>query len=190
MLPGSNNQETMAIVYAAKTWTENPNHGKFNPGTAAGNKVFQSKVKGLPDNKRLSFENKNASLFWRLIESKEPSFGGVVSKIPTEWNDAGDATKFSNLILEYSRINIEMLQQNAFKRFDISLGVDDAIPVGPSSKRVLNPAGVAADKERFYNRVDSNVVAEWMQNVLDEVSFAKLLLKRTCFHSLINSMEP
>jgi hypothetical protein len=92
----------MNIARAAETWTENPNHGKFNPGTTAGNKIFQYKTKGLDHDKRLSFDSKNAALFRRLLEAKEPAFGGVVSKVPVDWDDAGTITVFKNLVSEYS----------------------------------------------------------------------------------------
>ena len=174
-------QATMPVDLAAEIWTENPNHRKFNPGTVAGNKIFQYKIKGLDHDKRLSFESKNAPLFRRLLEAKEPAFGGIVSKVPVEWNDAGAAISFKNLVAEYSGIELETLQRNALARFDTAIGKDDEIPEAPHGKRTLDPANVEADKITFYDRVDSNVVAEWLKNVIDDVSFARLLLKKSVF---------
>ena len=82
-----------------------------------------------PD-KRLSFESKNAALFWRLMEAKEPAFGGIVSKVPVEWNDA------------YLGIEFETLQRNALACFDNAIGNDDKIPQAPCGKRTLDPANV------------------------------------------------
>jgi hypothetical protein len=42
-----------AATAQAEVWTENPNQGKFNPGTKAGEAVFKLKTKGLPEDKRL-----------------------------------------------------------------------------------------------------------------------------------------
>ena len=36
-------------------------------------------------------------------------------------------------------------------------------------------------KSLFYDRMDSNVFAEWLKNVIDDVSFTRLLLKRNAF---------
>ena len=36
---------TMPVDLAAEMWMENPNQGKFDPGTAAGIKIFQYKAK-------------------------------------------------------------------------------------------------------------------------------------------------
>ena len=176
-------QATMAIT-TAETWTENPNHGNFNPGTIAGNKIFQIKTKGLEHDKRLSFEGKNAPIFRRLLEAKEPEFGGIVSKVPTDWDAAGAVIIHKNLVSEYSAIDVEVLQRNALARFDTAIGKDEVIPSGPYGKRTLDPANVAVDKVIFYERVDSNVVAEWLKNVLDETSYGRLLLKKSMFSFL------
>ena len=40
---------------------------------------------------------------------------------------------------------------------------------------------VAADKVTFYNYVDSNVVAECLKNMLDDILCARLLLKKSAF---------
>jgi flagellar biosynthesis chaperone FliJ len=78
-------------------------------------------------------------------------------------------------------IELETLQRNALARFDTAIGKDEKIPAAPHGKRTLDPANVDADKVTFYDRVDSNVVAEWLKNVLDDISFARLLLKKTVF---------
>ena len=99
--------------------------------------------------KRLSFESKNAALFWRLLEAKEPAFGGIKSKVSVEWNDAGAAIAFKNLVSEYSGIELKTFQRNALVPFDNAIGKDDKIPQAPHRKRTLDPANVGADKVTF-----------------------------------------
>ena len=45
----------------------------------------------------------------------------------------------------------------------------------------LDPANDPAHKELFYSRVDSQVVAELIKNILTDAEYAKLTLKRSIF---------
>ena len=76
---------------------------------------------------------------------------------------------------------MEIIQQNANKRFGIAIAQGNPIPAPPFTKRDLNPANNDADKPLFYERVDSHVVAEWLKNILDTQSFAKILLEQNKF---------
>ena len=46
---------------------------------------------------------------------------------------------------------------------------------------MLTPATIPAHKITFYDRVNSNVVHEWLKNVLNDEAYAELLLKRNSF---------
>ena len=49
------NQALVAAAAPVEIWTENPNQGKFNPGTKAGEAIFKLKSSsGLEDNKKLT----------------------------------------------------------------------------------------------------------------------------------------
>ena len=63
-------------------WTKNPNQGNFNPGTKSRSDIFKIKTKGLPEDKRLSLDKKDAQIFKRLLEAKESVFGQVMTHIP------------------------------------------------------------------------------------------------------------
>ena len=101
----------------------------------AGNKLFQYRTKGLDHDKILPFGSKNTPLFWSLLKEKEPLFGGIVTRVPIMWENAGKATKHCNLVLECSVIDIEVLQRNTLKRFDTATGRNAVIPLAPHEKK-------------------------------------------------------
>ena len=45
----------------------------------------------------------------------------------------------------------------------------------------IDPANNPGHKELFYSRVDSQVVAELIKNILTDAEYAKLMLKRSIF---------
>ena len=85
------------------------------------------------------------------------------------------------MISEYATIELKVLQFNAHKRFSTALNPGDLIPAPPFQKRALDPANSNPDKVLFYERVNSQVVATWIQNTFTTQSFAKLLLKKKQF---------
>ena len=99
-------------------------------------------------------------------------------KIPTDWGDAGAVTTHKNLASEYFAIHVQVHQRNALVRFDAAIEKGHKIPAAPYEKRTLDPMNVDADKVTFCNRVYSNVVAEWLKNVLDKTVYGRLLLKK------------
>ena len=160
-----------------EVWTANPLLGNFNPGTPAGAKIFQEKIKGLPDDKRLPYSRKEAHTFRALVEAKEPSFGQCVTKIPIAFDDAGNATEHKNLVDSYSDVTIERMHREAMKIFGTAVAEGDPVPAGPYALRALNPATSDEDKRLFYQRVHRHVAAEWLKNILDEDGRSELLQK-------------
>ena len=55
------------------------------------------------------------------------------------------------------------------------------LPPTPFKVTQLDPANDHAHKELFYSRVDSQVVAELIKNILTDAEYAKLMLKRSIF---------
>ena len=179
----ANDQPTVNVTMpsAPEVWTENPTQGDFNPGTKSGEAIFKMKTKGLPDDKRINFDKKNAPQFRRLLQAKGPTFGATVTSIPVEFDARGNVTKRKNLISEYPCIELDTLKRAAHSRFGTALANGAPIPAAPWTKRQLNPATSANDKAAFYEKVHSHVIAEWLKNVLDEISYASLLLKKKEF---------
>ena len=161
-MAGDDDLETSVATNLAEIWSENPAVGTFNPGTKEGATIFKLKTKNEHE-KKIELVKGNAQLFRRLIQAKEPSFGGIISRVPTEFDATGNITKHSNLIQEYSTIKLETLQRNAFERFGTALAPGAAIPNPPFQKRALNPATNDDDKVTFYSCVDSQVVATWIK---------------------------
>ena len=76
---------------------------------------------------------------------------------------------------------MDPLQWEAHKRYSNAIVEDDAIPPTPFKVTQLDPDNNPARKKLFYWRVDSQVVAELIKNILTDAEYAKLLLKRSIF---------
>ena len=65
-------------------YNENPLRSDFNPGTAAGQKIFLEKTKPLLDDKRLDLTASNATKIMEVLQLKEASMGKIITAIPTQ----------------------------------------------------------------------------------------------------------
>ena len=63
------------------SWVDNPNVGKFNPGTEAGQAIFENMTKGTKEENLLTATNKDAQVIRRFLKNKAPALGKVVTKI-------------------------------------------------------------------------------------------------------------
>ena len=90
---------------------------------------------------------------------------------------AGNVTSHGNILTEYSSIEMDRFQQEAHKRYSTAIAEGDALPPTPFKVTQLDPANDPAHKELFYSRVDSQVVAELIKNILTDAEYAKLMLK-------------
>ena len=89
--------------------SENPALRTFNPDTNKGAAIFKLKTKNEHE-KKIDLGKSNASLFWRLLLAKEPSFGGIISKIPIKFDAGENPTKHVNITLRYATTEIKALQ--------------------------------------------------------------------------------
>ena len=158
-----------------KVWCEHPYHGDFNPGTKSGKAISAKKTKGLSSDDRFSVTKKDPPDIRRFLIGKQADLGKVVSKIPIAFDAAGDPTEYANLFTQYGSISFERLQRIAHARFCTEVAAGDPLPPGPWSTRQLDPANVPADKKTFYDRVNSQVVAQLVQNILTPEGYSKLL---------------
>ena len=105
------------VVAVPETWYVNPYHGKFNPSTKAGQAIFEKKTKGLPADERFTVTKKDSQGIRRLLQEKSSSLGAVVTRVPQEFDAAGNVTAHGNILTEYSSIEIDRLQKEAHKRY-------------------------------------------------------------------------
>ena len=98
-----------------------------------------------------------------------------------EYDDTGAVISHGNFLTQYSFIEMERLQREAHKRYSNEVAEGNELPLTPFSVTALDPANDADDKTKFYSRVDSQVVAELIKNVLTDADYAKLMLKRSIF---------
>ena len=78
-------------------FNENPFRANFNPGTAAGQKIFLEKTRGLPEDKHLDLTASNAIKIMEALQLKEANMGKIITAIPTSWT-GGTAGNFKNLL--------------------------------------------------------------------------------------------
>ena len=169
------------VVAVSETCHVNPYHGKFNPSTKAGQAIFEKKTKGLPVDERFTATKKDSQGILRLLQAKPSSLGAVVTRVTQEYDGAGNVTARGNLLTEYSSIGMDRLQREAHKRYNNAIAEGDALHPTPFKVTQLDPANNPAHKELFYLRVDSQVVAELIKNILTDAEYAKLMLKRGIF---------
>ena len=158
------------VVAVPETWHVNPYHGKFNPSTKAGQAIFENKTKGLPADKRFTATKKDSQGICRLLQAKSSSLVAVVTRVPQEYDGAGNVTANGNLLTEYLPIEMDRLQQEAHKSYSTEIVEGDALPPTPFKVTQLDTANGPAYKELFYSRVDSQVVAELIKNILTDAN--------------------
>ena len=95
----SQQQQTMAdpnaaanVVAVSETWHVNPYHGKFNPSTKAGQAIFEKKTKGFPADERFTATKKDSQGICGLLQAKSSSLGALVTRVPQEFDAAGNVT--------------------------------------------------------------------------------------------------
>ena len=86
------------VVAVPETWHVNPYHGKFNPSTKAGQSIFENKTKGLPADERFTATKKDSQGICRLLQENYLSLGAVVTRVPQEYDVAGNVTAHGNLL--------------------------------------------------------------------------------------------
>ena len=170
------------VVAVPETWHVNTYHGKFNPSTKVGQAIFEKKTKGLPADERFTATKKDSQGICRLLQAKYSSLGAVVTRVPQEFDAVGNVTAPGNLLTEYSSIEMDRLQREAHKRYITAIVEGDALPPTPFKVTQLDPANNLAHKELLFSRVDPQVVAELIKNILTDAEYAKLMLKKEYFY--------
>ena len=106
-----------AAVAVPETWHVNTCHGKFEPSTKVGQVIFEKKTKGLPADEHFTATKKYYQVICHLLQAKYSFLGAVVTRVPQEYDAAGNVTAHGNLLTEYLSIEMNILQQEAHKRY-------------------------------------------------------------------------
>ena len=139
-------------------WCANPMTADFDPGTPQGQKIFDSKTRGLPEDRKFEVTSKEGAVIRKFLMGKQGSLGGVVTNIPLQYNPNGTVKTSGNLIKQYQCIKFDTLRREAYKRFVGDLDPNAPLPSGPWSITPLDPASNINDRTRFYSQVHANVV--------------------------------
>ena len=86
------------VVAVTETWHINPYYGKFNPSTKSGQAILEKKTKVLPADERFTATKKDYQVIFRLLHAKSSSLGAVVTRLPQEYDGAGNVTAHGNLL--------------------------------------------------------------------------------------------
>ena len=165
-----------AIMVPVEQGKDNMLTGNFNPGNAAGQKIFLDKTKGLPADQRLTLTRENAQNI--IAQFKVDQFmGTVVTGIPREYDAAGAVSARMNLIHQCPTTGLEMVQRADFGRFGTDIAPNDPIPDQPWTTAILDPANIDGDKNTFYDQVNTNVVMEIIKNTLTPGALDDLMLQ-------------
>ena len=90
-------------------------------------------------------------------------------------------TAHGNLLTEYLSVEMNRLQQEVHKSYSNAIAEGDVLPPTAFKVTQLDPANNHDHKELFYLRVDLQVVAELIKNILTDAEYVKLMLKRSIF---------
>ena len=170
----TNNANNVATTQAEE-WKTNPDQGnRFNPGSAQGRKIFQNKTQGLPEDQRLDLTKDNSFQFKQAFNSRKEHLGPIVTKVPIEFNADGSVKKTASLLTQIHQIKLEDVQRAAHNRYSNNLAPTDRIPESPFILREIDPANNTNDRETFYDRVGSNIVAQTLKNILTPSGWEEL----------------
>ena len=78
----------------------------------------------------------------------------MVTRVPQEYDAAGNLNAHGNLLTEYLSIEMNRLQREAHKIYSNAITEGDVIPPNPFKVMQLDPANNPDHKELFYSRVD------------------------------------
>ena len=162
---------------AADSWVDNTNVGNFNPGTKSGQAIFENKTKGLKEDNRLTATKKDAQAISLFLENRAPALGKFVSWIPITYDAVGDPTEWENLIWKYGSIYLNILQREAHKCFRKPVDIVGHLYGSPFTVTTLDSSNVNNYKKLFYSRVDSQVAAELIKNILTDDEYSNMMLK-------------
>ena len=131
-------------------WCANPMVADFNPGTTQGQRIFESKTRGLPEDKKFEAISKEGNEIRKYLLGKQGILGGIVTSIPTSFNADGSIKSTANLIKQYQLVKFEDVQREAYKRFVGDLAPDAPLPAGPWMISQLDPENNQQDRARCY----------------------------------------
>ena len=151
--------------------------GNFNPGNAAGQKIFLENTKGLPADQHLTLTGANAQSIMAQFKVKEQLMGAVVTRIPSEYYATEAVITRMNLIHQCTTLGLEMVQRKDFGHFGTDLSPNDPIPEQPWTTAILDPENVDGDKQKFYDQGNANVVIEIIKNNLTPGAWDNLMLQ-------------
>ena len=70
----------------------------LDPGTPQGQKIFDAKTRGLPEDKKFEITTAEGAALRRYFLGKQATLGGIVTNIPIEYNADGTVKSTANLI--------------------------------------------------------------------------------------------
>ena len=131
--------------------------------------------------KYLVLRHFNAPEIVGFLEAKEAVMGDVVVFIPTTYI-LRVGSNHMNLIHRHPPISLETCQRAAFTRFaTLIAGGNGPIPILPWVIVILDPTNNTAYKDRFYNRVNGNVVVELIKTIFTVGGYDDLMLQSKKF---------
>ena len=107
----------------------------FDPGTPQGQKIFDVKTRGLPEDKQFEITTMEGAELRKYLLGKQAALGGVVTCISIENNANGAMKTAANLIKQYQLIPFEILCREAYKRYAGGLAHNTPLPAGPHAIR-------------------------------------------------------
>ena len=78
----NNNAAAVPNQDSLSRWTANPMAANFDPGTLQGQKIFDAKARGLPEDKKFEITTMEGAELRKYLLWKQAALGGIVTCIP------------------------------------------------------------------------------------------------------------
>ena len=116
----SNNNITAAVPNQdpLSRWAANPMAANFDPSTSQGQKIFDAKTQGLPDDKKFEIATMEEAELRKYLLGRQAARGGVVTCFPIERNADGNMKTIANPIKQYQLIPFDFFIE---KRINVTL---------------------------------------------------------------------
>ena len=109
----------------------------LDPGTPQGQKIFDAKTRGLPEDKKFEITTAEGAALRRYFLGKQAALGGAVTNISIECNVDATTKTTANLIKQYQLISFSTLQREAYKHYVGGLAPNAPLPPGPWVLRLI-----------------------------------------------------
>ena len=116
-------------------WCSNLLVERYNPGTQNGQEIFKSRTKELPEDKKYQVLSTEMQSIKKFLIGKSTSLRGIITQVPSRYNDDGSVAETVNLITQHQLADFETLKRQAHARYKKPVDNNHALPALPAQQQ-------------------------------------------------------